>query len=246
MNLQTYSFRRGSPIPGSNNSEDKNFIEDIDYKSRVNVVEWIHIIQIKNLINLVRDLDLTKSNAQLLFSIIKKWDLLASKWPPKESVTKVFQISPLIKMGYAIEMIQAVWCSWNHHQYDEWKFFTDCSSRRLKQYLSIIKATFIYSFVDYSVYLNENYNSIKFLLQALNYEENGWQITADCKIVVFLMELKGRFTKFSWYLFLWNKKDTTEHCHKKHCPETIEFYIGEICEIWFVNKFLKSVAPCTH
>jgi len=72
----------------------------------------------------------------------------------------------------------------------DWRLFIDSSSRSLK-------AVFLHNGnqqpsipVAYLAQLKEVYNSVKLLLQALNYKHYGWKIIGDCKMVAFLMGLR--------------------------------------------------------
>ncbi len=78
----------------------------------------------------------------------------------------------------------------------------------------------------HSVHLKEDYNSIKTLLDALKYDEYGWEVIGDFKMVAFLMGLQGGFTKFPCYLCLWDSRDTKAHYHRRDWPQRTEFSVG--------------------
>jgi len=78
----------------------------------------------------------------------------------------------------------------------------------------------------HSVHLKEDYNNTRRLLQALKYDEYGWEVIGDFKIIAILMGLQGGYTKFPCYLCLWNSRDKQEHYHKRDWPERTEISVG--------------------
>ena len=50
--------------------------------------------------------------------------------------------------------------------------------------------------MTHSVHLKEKYISVKMLLDALKYDEYGWEVIGDFKMVSFLMSLQGSSQKF--------------------------------------------------
>ncbi|XP_076351321.1 uncharacterized protein LOC143247336 [Tachypleus tridentatus] len=78
----------------------------------------------------------------------------------------------------------------------------------------------------HSLHLKEEYNSVKTLLEALKYDEYGWEVIGDFKMVAFLMGLQGGFTKFPCYLCLWDSNDTAMHYNRKLWPQRTEFSVG--------------------
>lgn len=78
----------------------------------------------------------------------------------------------------------------------------------------------------YSAQLKE-YRNVKRLLNALKYEEYGWEVIGDFKMIAFLMSLQGRFTKFPCYLCLWDSRDTKTHYHERYWPKRTEFTMGK-------------------
>lgn len=53
----------------------------------------------------------------------------------------------------------------------------------------------------------KKYQNVKILLSALKYD----QFIVNFKMAVFLMRLQGGFTKFSYYLCLWDNENTALH-----------------------------------
>jgi hypothetical protein len=74
--------------------------------------------------------------------------------------------------------------------------------------------------------MKEEYSSIKALLDALKYDDYGWEVIGDFKMVAYLMGLQGGFTKFPCYLCLWDSRDSKAHYHMRNWPQRTEFSVG--------------------
>ncbi|XP_076359548.1 uncharacterized protein LOC143251981 isoform X1 [Tachypleus tridentatus] len=83
---------------------------------------------------------------------------------------------------------------------NEWRLFINSSSRNLKAVLLHSGNKYPSLSLAHSVHLKEEYNSVKTLLEALKYDECGWDVIGDFKMVTLLMGLQGGFTKFPCYL----------------------------------------------
>ena len=84
----------------------------------------------------------------------------------------------------------------------------------------------------YAVHLKEDYTSVTMLLSALKYDDYGWEVIGDFKMVSFLMGLQGGFTKSPCFLCLWDSRDTTAHYHRKDWPQRTEFSVGKSNVKW--------------
>jgi len=93
----------------------------------------------------------------------------------------------------------------------EWRLFIDSSSRRLfiDSSFRSLKAVLLQNGNNYpslsmahSVYLKEDYASVKMLLSALKYDDYGWKVIGDFKMVPLLVGLQGSFTKCPCFLCL--------------------------------------------
>ncbi|XP_076371597.1 uncharacterized protein LOC143257152 [Tachypleus tridentatus] len=82
---------------------------------------------------------------------------------------------------------------------NEWRLFIDSSSRSFKAVLLHNGKEYTSLPLAHLVHLKEEYNSVKTLLEALKYDEYDWEVIGDFKLVVFLMGLQERFTKFPYF-----------------------------------------------
>ena len=89
-------------------------------------------------------------------------------------------------------LFNAIWISCNPQ---DWRLFIDSSSRSLKAVLLHNGNQLPSLPVAHSAHLKEEYNSVKFLLQALKYEQYDWEVIGDFKMIAFLMGLQGGFTQ---------------------------------------------------
>ncbi|XP_061431765.1 uncharacterized protein LOC133357688 [Lethenteron reissneri] len=181
--------------------------------------------------DLIRDLGLTKSNAELLTSRLKQWNLLdesvqfADQRKRQQPFCSFFTRQDGLCFSHNVgSLVEAIGIAC--HQ-NEWRLFIDSSSRSLKAVLLYNGNKYLSLPLAHSVHLKEDYNSIKTLLDALKYDEYGWEVIGDFKIVSFLMGFQGGFTKFPCYLCLWDSRDTKAHYHSCDWPKRTEFLFGE-------------------
>ncbi|XP_061421616.1 uncharacterized protein LOC133350847 [Lethenteron reissneri] len=184
----------------------------------------------KDLNDLIRDLGLTKSNAELLTFRLKQWNLLdesvqfANQRKRHQSFCSFFTRQDGLCFCYNVtSLFEAIGIACNQN---EWRLFIDSSSRSLKAVLLHNGNKYPSLPLAHSVHLKENYNSIKTLLDALKYDESGLEVIGDFKMVAFLMGLQGGFAKFPCYLCLWDSRDTQAHYHRWDWPQRTEFSVG--------------------
>ena len=162
--------------------------------------------------DLVRDLSLTKSNAELLISRLKQWDLLDDS----KRITSQRKRHCGFSMFYTFKdelcycyniggLFQAMGIPCNS---SEWRLFIDSSSRSLKAVLlhNTNKCTF--NPLAHSVHMKEEYQYIKILLSVLKYDQYNWEVIGDFKMVAFLVGLQSGLTKLQCYLCLWDSRNT--------------------------------------
>ena len=184
----------------------------------------------KDLNDLIRDLGLTKSNAELLTSRLKQWNLLdesvqvADQRKRHQAFSTFFTYQDGLCFCHNVtSLFEAIGIACNQN---EWRLFIDSSSKSLKAVLLHNGNKYPSLPLAHSVHLKEDYNSIKTLLKALKYDEYGWEVIGDFKMVAFLMGLQGGFTKYPCYLCLWDSRDTKAHYHRRDWPQRTDFSVG--------------------
>ena len=172
--------------------------------------------------DLIREMALTKSNAEILISRLKQWGLI------DEGVRVTFQRKRIRGFSTFFSfrdglcychnrrgLFEAIGISCNT---SDRRLFIDSSSRSLKAILLYDTNTCSSIPLANSVQMKENYENVKILLSALQYAQYNWEVIGDFKMVVFLMGLQGGFTKFPCYLCNWDSRSTALHYKKRNWP----------------------------
>ena len=154
--------------------------------SEFNVSREPHLISQAEIYDFVRDLKLNKQLAEILSSRLQEWNLLQ----PGTKIT--YRKRELNLSSFFTENEQLVYCNdinglmvelGREHNPQEWRLFIDSSKLSLKAVLLHYGNIYPSVPVAYSITMKETYDSMKTILQALNYPEHGWQICADLKVI---------------------------------------------------------------
>ena len=173
--------------------------------------------------DLIREMALTKSNAELLVSRLKQWDLLDNEVQITSQRRRYCDFSRFFSLKDELcychdvrGLFQAIGIPCNTN---DWRrFFIDSSSRNLKAVLLHNTNQCPSIPLAHSVVMKENYQNLKALLDALNYAQYEWDVIGDFKMVAFLMGLQGGFSKFPCFLCLWDSRKTSLHYKVKNWP----------------------------
>ncbi|XP_061410987.1 uncharacterized protein LOC133344802 isoform X2 [Lethenteron reissneri] len=199
--------REKPPLEETSKSESEEDVVDPDDNFRGGAEERNpYFPNQKDLNDLIRDLGLTKSNAELLTLRLKQWNLLdksvqvADQRKRHQHFCSFFTRQDGLCFCHNVtSLFEAIGIACNQN---ELCLFIDSSSRSLKAVLLHNGNKYPSLPLAHSVNLKEDYNSIKTLLDALKYDEYSWEVIGDFKMVAFLMGLQGGFTKFACYLCL--------------------------------------------
>ena len=205
----------------------------------------------KDLNDLIRDLGLTKSNAELLTSRLKQWNLLDDSVQITEQRKWHQSFSSFFTMQNAI-------CFYNNVSGlfysigipcipSEWRLFIDSSSKSLKAVLIHNGNKYPSLPLAHSVHLKETYENVKTVLNVLKYDQYNWEVIGNFKMIAFLMGMQGGFTKYLCYLCLRDSRDTKAHYQKQVWPKREEFVVGEknVKNIPLINS-KKVLLPPLH
>ena len=156
--------------------------------------------------DLVRDLYLSKSQSELLTSRLKQWNLvdedvrITSFRKRSSRLTSFF--ATVNHLCYCSD-IDGLFSGFNlKHEPDQWRLFIDSSKLSLKAVLLHNGNTYPSVPVGHSVHMNESYENMVILLNALNYDKYQWSICGDLKVIGLLLGMQGGFTKFCCFLSL--------------------------------------------
>ena len=191
--------------------------------------------------DLVRELQLTKSKAELLASRLKEYKLLencckitnyrvrhecfSDLYNVYESLCFCINVNGLFKRLTIV------------HDPDQWRLFIDSSSRSLKAVLLHNGNKFPSIPLAYSAILKETYANIKLVLEKINYSSYGWDICGDFKMLGFLLGLQAGYTKYSCFLCLWDSRADAQHFIRKEWPPRKDLVPG-VCNV--LNEPLVS------
>lgn len=180
--------------------------------------------------DLIREMALTKSSAELLISRLKQWDLLddsvqiTSQRKRHRSFSVFFTLRDGLCYCHDIRgLFDAMGIPCNT---SDWRLFIDSSSKSLKAVLLHNTNQWPSIPLAHSVHMKEEYQNVKILLSALKYEQFSWEVIGDFKMVAFLIGLQGGFTKFPCYLCLWDSRNTALHYAKRKWPPRTGYEVG--------------------
>ena len=111
------------------------------------------------------------------------------------------------------------------HDQTNWRLFTD-SQENIKAVLLRNGKRYPSVPIAYSTTLKETYN-LQFILDKLNYHSHLWNVCADLKVMAVLRGLQHGYTKYCYYLCLWDSGDRNNHCIEKTWRQRIEEEKGQ-------------------
>ena len=149
------------------------------------------MIRLKELNDLVRDLGLSKQHAQLLGSRLQEWNLLAKDTKlsvfrkRNDKLTRYFTMENSVCACKNVNgLIDELNIEYNP---EEWRLFIDSSKLSLKAVLLHNGNTKPSIPVAHSVAMKETYENMPVILKAVNYNEDGWEICGDLKVIALLL-----------------------------------------------------------
>lgn len=202
-------------------SQDEH--EDADFQVSGINLEYPLLFNQLELNDLVRDLDLPKQSAELLASRLQEKRL----FHPGTSVTFYRKREEML-LKYFISENGLVYCNdipslllelgLPEYNPEEWRLFIDGSKRSLKCVLLHNGNQFGSIPIGHSVTLKEKYENIKLVLDKLKYEQHGWQICVDLKMVNFLLGQQSGYTKYPCFLCYWDSRAKQQHWTRNVWP----------------------------
>ena len=173
---------------------------------------------------------LTKSNAELLTSRLKQWNLLDTACRSSlsrkrhERFSKYFSVAGSLCFCHDVDgLFQEIRIL---HDPNKWRLFIDSSSRSLKCVLLHNGNQHPSIPIGHSVQMKEDYEKVKFLLETINYSKYKWQLCGDFKMIGFLKGMQRSYTKHSCFLCLWDTRAASEHYIRKEWPKRNQFVPG--------------------
>ena len=182
----------------------------------------IHLINNDDLCDLVRDLALTKGQAELLGSRLKEFNLLSPGTRTSQfrhrhkELVQFFAMSD--NMCYCTD-IQGLMSSLGvKHKTEAWRLFIDSSKASLKAVLLHNGNMYASVPVGYSTHLKETYETMSLLLEKICYRDYNWNMCGDLKVITILMGMQTGYTKYCCFICEWDSRDRKHHYINKNWP----------------------------
>ena len=179
-----------------------------------------HFLTQEDLNDVVRDLGLSKSKAELLASSLKGWNLLqdGTKVSSFRQRQKDFEhlFSKQEDLVFCNNVNTLMELLGVEHKSEDWRLFIDSSKTSLKGVLLHNGNKFSSIPIAHAVGMKESYVNMKLLLSTIRYDEYSWQICADFKVIAILLQLQLGYTKFCCFLCMWDSRDNRNLYIKKN------------------------------
>ena len=174
------------PVSADESTTDEDDITIDDYILNSNLEEKKpYYPNQKDLNNLIRDLGLTKSNAELLTSRLKQWNLLDDSVQITAQRKRHQSFSSFFTMQNAIcfcnNVIGLFYSIKTPCIPSEWRLFIDSSSKSCKAVLLHNGNKYQSLPFAHSVYLKETYENVKTVLNVLKYDQYNWKLLVILK-----------------------------------------------------------------
>ena len=182
-----------------------------------------HLLSQRDLNDLVRDLNLSKNQSELLASRLKGWNLLQKDTKITLYRKRHCDFEQFFSLEDGVVFCNDVYSVIEelNQKYDknEWRLFIDSSKVSLKAVLLHNGNELPSVPVAHAANMKETYDSMKLLLQKIKYEEHKWSICGDLKVVALLLGMQLGYTKFCCFLCEWDSRDKKNHYEKKVWPK---------------------------
>lgn len=218
------------PVNSSTEDEVQDDYDDGDFSNDESISKEPQLFNQQKLDDLIRELELTKSKAELLASRLKENNLLAKGCKITKYRVRHKDFAFFYEMYENLCFCSDVNALFQHmqipHEPDQWRLFIDSSSTSLKAVLLHNGNKFPSIPVAHSAHLKETYENVKLLLEKLNYGCHKWDVCGDFKMLGFLLGLQGGYTKYSCFLCLWDSRADDQHYTKRDWPTRKELLPG--------------------
>lgn len=181
--------------------------------------------------DLVRDLNLSKIEAELLGSRLQQFKCLAPSVTITSFRTRNTELSKFFRdedlLCFCDDIDGLFTEIGQEHDPSEWRLFIDSSKRSLKAVLLHNGNERPSIPVAHSVHLPESYDTMALVLKFIKYDKFKWHICGDLKVIGLLLGLQGGYTKYSCFLCLWDSRADAEHYVKTSWPARKRFIPGK-------------------
>lgn len=81
--------------------------------------------------------------------------------------------------------------------------------------------------IAYAKDMKETYDTMRKILQAINYNTYQWKIVSDLKVLTILLGLQGGYTKNPCYFCEWDSRAAENHYRRRDWPPRQSIRIGQ-------------------
>ena len=224
------------PVPPTGDEQPSSYTDksdDSDYDDQSIRGSQPHFPNKQELDNLVRDLGLTKSDAEILTSRLKEWNLLdhscKSSSYRKRHITfsQYYTVDENSSLCYCTDIKGLFEEIGVAYVLTDWRLFIDSSSKSLKAVLLHNGNMYPSIPVGHSGHMKEDYANVKYLLEKIKYGEHVWDLCGDFKMFCFLLGLQGGYTKHSCFLCLWDSRAHSLHYIQREWPIREFLLVGQ-------------------
>lgn len=189
-----------------------------------------HLINQSELNDLVRDLNLSKVQAELLGSRLQQWNLLdhdtrISLRTRHASLLSFFKMEG--DLCYCSDVNGLLLALGVEHDPTEWRLFIDSSKLSLKAVLLHNGNVYPSIPIGHAVHMKETYENIDVLLKQTDYAQHQWHICGDLKVIGLLMGMQPGYTKYCCFLCEWDSRAKADHYVVKDWPTRTGLVPGE-------------------
>ena len=175
------SFREDSPTPSENS--------DIDADYALKTSAEPHFPTKQQLGDLIGDLGLTKSGAELLTYRLNEWNLLGDDCKSTAYRKRHLEFSVYFDviedLCYCKDVEGLFRAVEIDHDPTQWRFFIDSSTKSLKAVLLHNGNIYPSIPLSYSLQMKKDYENVKQLLIKINYAQFKWYVCGDFKLLGF-------------------------------------------------------------
>jgi len=181
--------------------------------------------------DLVRDLNLSKEQAEVLASRLKEKNNLSDGtkvtfYRNRESGLLRFfsKEDSLVFCNDVSGLLHTMGIE--NYSSNDWRLFIDSSKASLKVVLLHNGNKYAPLPIGHSTKMKEEYTSIKIVLDKLAFNEHKWVICVDLKMVNFLLGQQSGYTKYPCFLCLWDSRARDQHWKTKIWPPRSSLQVG--------------------
>jgi hypothetical protein len=180
--------------------------------------------------DLVRDLSMSKAQAELVGSRLKEYNLLQ-----EGTTVSVFRKRQTLLSSYFAMEDSLCCCNdvdglldalGKKHKPEEWRLFIGSSKLSLKAVLLHNGNIHPSIPIGHAVHIKETYENMEFLLKKYSTTNTSGTSAAISEVIGILFGLQSGYTKYCCFSCEWDSRARTIHCETKICPPGVNIVPG--------------------